>query len=154
MLQNGTMAIFGGYDFQNIDGDQVIGLKNDIWIFNFSAGMPDNPDSLPPGEWLPFSTAPDSPIPPARMFHTASYHIDPNTNVELMTIAGGTIFARYSGTATTVLKSCGVEDVWQFNFDTRTWTQLVPHTAECNSSIMLKFSFMLLVFILFGYLLG
>jgi len=72
------------------------------------------------------------------MYHTATYILDPADNVtELMFIFGGTIFLRYAGLRSNVFKCCGREDVWEFNFSTRNWTEIVPHLSHCNDGFVL-----------------
>jgi len=145
------MVVFGGYNYGEEDAAArlfVNSLKNDIWIFDFTAGdqIINNITSYTTGVWT-IGTVESGPQPAPRMFHTASYIITPDNSTEVMIISGGIITATYSGTASTVYYSCGVEDVWSFDFATHKWTELVPHTGQCNSGVVVQ-SGLLMCFVL------
>jgi len=121
------MIVFGGYDWGDISGDQFTGLKNDILSYDFD------------GNWLDLDhNKMEQPSP--RMFHTATY----DGTADTMTIIGGVVFARFQGDASTIYRSCGVNDVWTFNFTSRNWTNVIQSSPQCNSGLRLSGSSVLM----------
>jgi hypothetical protein len=78
------MVVFGGYDFEYINelGQEYVGLKNDIWIFDQGTG------------WQEVNITNSTFLPVARVHHTGVYDI---LN-DVMIIMGGSSFIRYAGT--------------------------------------------------------
>jgi len=134
VLPNGDMVVFGGHNFGGIDytGRSYTGLKNDIMVFNFANRS-----------WTPINVDSTSPKPAPRMHHTA--FLSTNETGSMMIITGGTSFLRFSGERSTIFRSCGMSDVWEFDFNTSMWTQLTENTAQCAPGFRISGNFVLLV---------
>eukprot|EP01125_Pyxidicula_operculata_P014483 TRINITY_DN4823_c0_g1_i1.p1 TRINITY_DN4823_c0_g1~~TRINITY_DN4823_c0_g1_i1.p1 ORF type:complete len:176 (+),score=23.71 TRINITY_DN4823_c0_g1_i1:81-530(+) len=134
LIGNTKLVIFGGYDFRMLDYEkkEFVGLKNDIWEFDLISQS-----------WNEINvTNSEDQRPLPRWHHTASY----NEASLSMTITGGSIFNRYNGDRSTSVKACGRDDVWEFNFVTKTWTELKSQEGTCNSSKSLIVNFVFLLF--------
>jgi len=129
--------VFGGHNFGGIDykNRYYTGLKNDLMMFHFSNKS-----------WTTIQVDPTSPTPAPRVHHTAFLR-ETNTSTKLV-ISGGTSFLRYSGERSTILRSCGRDDVWEFDFTTYMWEQLVENQAECSNGVHLIGNIVLFVTLL------
>ena len=138
----GSMVVFGGHNFESIDYQVMdfVGLKNDMWRYDFSSA-----------HWTEIVPNLSSPKPLPRMHHTAIIR-DDGVGGEIMVITGGTTFLRYSGVRSTIYKACGREDVWEFNFATGNWTQLVEDHGACNSALKQSFSAIMYIVVLVNIL--
>ena len=65
--------------------------------------------------------------PRARAFHTCHY------NASEIILFGGTEQAGKLQRES-LLHSCGLNDVWSFNTDTKIWTELKSHAGNCENS--------------------
>jgi len=122
ILRNGTMVIYGGHNYfrTDYDGKTYDSLLGDMWMFDFQSG-----------NWTQILPNNISVIPQARWYHTAI----PSTRngQDTMVVFGGVTYIRYDGTRSTTFLSCGRKDVWEFNFDTLTWSLLQDDSGmDCS----------------------
>jgi len=119
---NGSMVVFGGHNFLSISMDpmEFTGLKNDIWRYDFNSSS-----------WNEVLPRNQPPLP--RVYHTAIVRVG-SDGLEKMVITGGTTLLRYSGVRSTVYRACGREDVWEYDFTSGNWTEIVTDLGTCNSA--------------------
>jgi len=123
LLPNGTMLIFGGYNFQSVDyaNQVVVGLLNDIWLCDFSNSSGNGTI------WTQVVPTVGSSIPQPRMMHTAAFIADTTGNsTGKMIIQGGTPRNDYKGDRTSIYYACAANDLWAFDIDSLNWTRVFP----------------------------
>ena len=115
-LAGDTLYVYGGLSYQISKDVHTAGsIMTNFQKFDLKTKV-----------WSTVDKASDQ-EPRARAFHTCHY------NASEIILFGGTEQAGKLQRES-LLHSCGLNDVWSFNTDTKIWTELKSHAGNCENS--------------------